>query len=26
MALTKTDFPAVISSEDDDNGKSWFMG
>ena len=25
MALTKMDFPAVISSEDDDNGKSWFM-
>lgn len=25
MALTKMDFPAVVSGEDDDNGKSWFM-
>jgi hypothetical protein len=25
MALTKIDFPAVVSGEDDDNGKSWFM-
>jgi len=25
MALTKIDFPAVVSGEDDDNGKNWFM-
>ncbi len=25
MALTKVDFPSVVSGEDDDNGKTWFM-
>ena len=25
MALTKIDFPAVVSGEDDANGLSWFM-
>ena len=25
MALTKIDFPAVVSGEDDANGKNWFM-
>jgi|TARA_R100000995_G_C3464208_1_gene114785 hypothetical protein len=25
MALTKMDFPSVVSGEDDDNGKTWFM-
>lgn len=25
MALTKIDFPAVISGEDDTNGLNWFM-
>ena len=26
MALTKMDFPAVVSGEDDDNRKNWFLG
>tara|TARA_R110000851_G_scaffold97544_1_gene211285 strand:- start:443 stop:586 length:144 start_codon:yes stop_codon:yes gene_type:complete len=25
MALTKIDFPAVVSGEDDTNGLNWFM-
>ena len=25
MALTKMEFPAVISGEDDTNGVNWFM-
>jgi len=25
MALTKTEIPAVISGEDDTNGRAWFM-
>ena len=25
MALTKMDFPAVISGEDDNNAMAWFM-
>ena len=25
MALTKTEFPAVISGEDDTNGINWFF-
>jgi|TARA_R110000824_G_scaffold31270_1_gene101914 hypothetical protein len=25
MALTKIDFPAVVSGEDDTNGVAWFM-
>jgi|TARA_R100001530_G_scaffold9490_1_gene9542 hypothetical protein len=25
MALTKTDFPAIVSGKDDTNGISWFM-
>ena len=26
MALTKMNFHAVVSGEDDDNGKNWFLG
>tara|TARA_R110002126_G_scaffold155708_1_gene302783 strand:+ start:768 stop:935 length:168 start_codon:yes stop_codon:yes gene_type:complete len=26
MALTKIDFPAVVSGQDDTNGMNWFMG
>ncbi len=25
MALTKIDFPSVVSGEDDTNGLNWFM-
>jgi hypothetical protein len=25
MALTKMDFPSVVSGEDDTNGVTWFM-
>ena len=25
MALTKIDFPSVVSGEDDPNGLNWFM-
>ena len=25
MALTKIEFPAVVSGEDDTNGMNWFM-
>tara|TARA_R110000787_G_scaffold199385_1_gene310472 strand:- start:141 stop:308 length:168 start_codon:yes stop_codon:yes gene_type:complete len=25
MALTKIDFPAVVSGQDDTNGMNWFM-
>lgn len=25
MALTKIDFPAVVSGQDDTNGLNWFM-
>jgi hypothetical protein len=25
MALTKTDWPAIVSGEDDTNGVTWFM-
>ena len=26
MALTKIDFPAVVSGEDETNAKNWFLG
>jgi hypothetical protein len=26
MALTKFDFPAVITGEDETNAKNWFLG